>query len=253
MKIKFWLKYKEAYLPPRCRKYRYREKEEYVVRTLKEVQKDELIPAFLAENTMVFSYKNKLWKKANERDIQCPKDDQPMTALEAYKDVAEHSSWYFARSWETKKELLSRLSKDLRSKLFVDGELYIQTTEPMYCIYTFGLGHNHGGTSLSIDWGYNPNISKTRYFNALCFEEAQKKALEIALGRGDTESVSYIQNMTPIQVFDPTMVKRNPKKQHTNGDPFLNALEGVISSSGSTGEAGIVAMALTGTMMKGGK
>lgn len=40
MKIKTWIKYEEGYLPPRCRKLRYRECEEYVNVNLKEVERD---------------------------------------------------------------------------------------------------------------------------------------------------------------------------------------------------------------------
>ena len=36
MKITVWIKYEESYLPPRCRKLRYREMEEHVPLTLKE-------------------------------------------------------------------------------------------------------------------------------------------------------------------------------------------------------------------------
>ena len=60
----------------------------------------------------------------------------------------------------------------MRRYLLVDGELYHCTSEPRYCIYTFGLGHNHGGTALSVDYRYNPNISKNRYFSALQGVEA---------------------------------------------------------------------------------
>ena len=46
MKIKTWIKYEESYLPPRCRKLRYRECEDYINVNLKEVDRNELKLAF---------------------------------------------------------------------------------------------------------------------------------------------------------------------------------------------------------------
>ena len=42
MKIKTWIKYEESYLPSRCKKLCYRECEDYINLTLKEVDKEEL-------------------------------------------------------------------------------------------------------------------------------------------------------------------------------------------------------------------
>lgn len=36
-----------------------------------------------------------------------------------------------------------------------------------YVVNTLGLSHNHGGTAMFIEYGYNGNISKNNYFNVL--------------------------------------------------------------------------------------
>ncbi len=123
--------------------------------------------------------------------------------------------------------------------------------EPMYAVFTFGLGHNHGGTSLSIQEFYNPNINKERYFTALQYEEAQAKAIEIAKARGDTKYVRLIKKAQRIKVYDPTAVKRNPAVEAGEGDAFVNGIENLIQSSGSATEAGLLAVASTMAQISG--
>lgn len=48
-----------------------------------------------------------------------------------------------------------------------------------------------------------------------------------------------------IEVKMPEMVKRCPQKDHGDGDPFLNELEGIISHSDSIGEAGLLTVLTT--------
>ena len=124
--------------------------------------------------------------------------------------------------------------------------LYRETEEPLYCIYTFGLGHNHAGigTSLSVVWFYNENISKKAYFSALEFEKAKESAIQTALRRGDTNSIEYIEKSIPIKVYKPELVKRNPQQEHGNENGFLNRVEDMISASDSSTEAALLIMSL---------
>lgn len=83
--------------------------------------------------------------------------------------------------------------------LIIDDNVWAPADEPIYTVNTFGMGSNHGGTSLSID-------SLTRYkttdgspVNEWVFpldqrEEAIAKALEVAEDRGDTRSYDGIKN-----------------------------------------------------------
>ena len=258
MKIKLWTKYNVGYLPPRCRKLRYREEEEYIDVEVKEIMAIELESAF-DTGIMIYSYNDKLWRQATERDIHCENEKSPMTALEALVYVGVKCSTYFGKykgycgdesTREQREDVLARAEADMSRYIIVDGVLYKQTYEPMYYVITFGLGHNHAGigTSLSITQCYNDNISKDNYFNALEYDKAVERALSIAIARGDTDSVSYIKTKKPIRVFDEKFVTRNPQAEHGNGNEFLSSLEAITEASSSASEAGLLVMALAGSV-----
>lgn len=88
MKIKTWIKYEESYLPPRCRKLRYRECEEYVDINLAETTMENMKLAF-EDNAYngkgkIYFFRNKLWTKASVRDICSGNEDEyesPLAAL----------------------------------------------------------------------------------------------------------------------------------------------------------------------------
>lgn len=253
MKIKTNLMYVVAYRPtPRCRKDRYKEEYDTVDIELKEVNSNVLKPAFSVKDFIIYSYNDKLWTKANESNIHCPDRSNPMTALEALIYAGVTYSSYYASVYDqelgrpcTKEDMIAKAERNMEKYLLVDGELYIESAEPVYCIYTFGLGHNHAGigTSLSVDFHYNPNISKERYFNVLEFENAKKRAIEIAMNRGDTDSLYYITKMNPVEVFDKSLVTRQPNIDHGNGNPLLNSMEKMIEGSSSTTEAALLTIA----------
>ena len=188
MKIRTWIKYEESFLPtPRCRKLRYRECEDYVEVNLKEVDKSELKLAFEDDSYSgtgeIYFYKGKLWTKDRTNagiisDLQ-KRGETVRTALDYLIYCHENCSTYFFFSWDreqgkdtSREGVIKKLKTDMSNYILVDGELYRTTAEPRYCIHTFGLGHNHGGTSLSVDYHYNVNISKERYFSALDGEKA---------------------------------------------------------------------------------
>lgn len=257
MKFDVSILYPEGYLPtPRCRKLRYRDKKEIVSAEIKEIRKEDMELAFRVEtsesDTNVYAYNSCLWKEAGTRDVWGG-EESGKTPLEIMRDCYLKCSTYFYKckdyytgEKETREDILKRLEENVSSKLIVDGKLYIQTSEPMYCIYTFGLGHNHAGigTSLSVVWHYNENISHKAYFSALELEKAREQAIKTALGRGDTDSVKYIKNCDTITVYNPKYVTRNPRKDHGDGNPLLNDMETVISGTYSSGEAALLLMGL---------
>ena len=253
MQIKTWIKWYESYLPPRCRKLRYQECEEFVNINLSETTMDNLKLAF-EDNSYegkgkIYSFRNKLWTKAKITDICASSDkDRYSTPLEALIYWHEHSSVFFPRYWRDgehpdKKHMIAMARKETNQFLLVDGELYRITSEPRYEIVTFGLGHNHGGTGMFCSYGYNPNIRKDNYFSALQGELAVNRANEIAARRGDTNDVGKFEPF--IICYMPELVKVKPSKQHGNGCEFLNTMEDVINASSDTVEAGILCMALS--------
>ena len=128
--------------------------------------------------------------------------------------------------------------------LIFDNKIWKECGEPMYVINTFGLGHNHGGTGFFIEYYYNSNISKTNYFNALEREKAIAYGKSVAARRGDTDSIEGMGDRDIIEVLMPEMVKRNPKSEHGDGDPFLNSIEDMISGTESSTEAGLLTIAM---------
>lgn len=95
---------------------------------------------------------------------------------------------------------------------------------------------------LFIEMGYNANVPSSRYFAANQREEAIAKAKEIALNRGDTNSIKSIEEAPMIVVHDNKFVKENPQSWNLAGDDFSNLLENITENAGSSTEAGILAM-----------
>lgn len=197
MKIKTWIKYEVPYLPPRCRKTRYREEEDFVDINLREVEFSKLVLAYEDKSYngkgKIYLYAGKLWAKRKLDSYVKREYKEIKTPLEWLIYQNMHYSTYFARRFSDKdysrEAVLKRAKDDLRKLILVDGELYEQTRKPEYFILTFGLGRNHGGTGLMVDytgrrdcgWHYPPTEGK----------KAIAKAKEVALKRGDTESVKY--------------------------------------------------------------
>lgn len=136
--------------------------------------------------------------------------------------------------------------KEVRAKargyFILDGAVWWRKGEPRYCIYTFGLGHNHAETCLSIDTHFNSNISKERYFSALDYDAAVAKAVEIAQARGDTASIDRIKRSRKIEVLDPKAVKVKPRS-HKGGSPIIDQAETLIEGSSCATEAALLLMA----------
>lgn len=133
------------------------------------------------------------------------------------------------------------ISSRAENYVIFDGKVWETCGEPMYNVTTFGLGHNHGGTGFFIQYDYNPNISNKNYFNALEREKAIAYGKQVALNRGDTNSIDGIGERDFIEVLMPEMVTRNPQKEHGGGNSFMNLIEDVISNTDSSAEAGLLA------------
>lgn len=250
--------YSKEIIPPRCRKPR-------MVDGLKDTAKVEVrfIPegdprpkiAFVVHGgyprvrggRKIYACDGKLWAlRMASKD--CAGAEGPEKATELERIFAFVAQYGGTRSKERR---LTDLKGKADSLLIVGNYLYEQVNEPRYCIYTFGLGHNHAGigTDLSVDFHYNDNICKDRYFNALHKAGAIRRAKEIALGRGDTDSVKYI-GKEYIEVRMPELVKCNPAAEAGEGCAFTNGLEALIGGSNSALDAGLLVMVAAGTAAK---
>lgn len=148
---------------------------------------------------------------------------------------------------ECKKIILDRAE----DYIVYNGKVWKTCGEPMYNITTFGLGHNHGGTGFFITYNYNPNISNKNYFNALEREKAIAYGKEVAANRGDTKSIEGMGEHDIIEVLIPELVHRNPRKDHGEGNSFLNYLENMISGTDNSTESGLLAVSMCMAEMEG--
>ncbi len=240
MKIKTWIKYEESYIPPRCRKPRYTERDEYVDAELCEVKPEDLRLAFednsYSGKGKIYFYNGKLWSKVKRGGFICDPGERGIsTVLDELKHRNENCSWFFPREWRDgehpdREKMLLAVKHEMENFILISGEVYEQTNEPRYCINTFGLGGNHGGTGMFVEYHYNSNIRNDNYFSALDSDAAVAYANKVAAGRGDTEDVGKFHKM--ITVYMPEFVTVKPKEQHGEGDPFLNKIEGTINACG---------------------
>lgn len=245
-KFEFW----EGFLPTsRCRKLRYRKAKAATIVTVSEVTETEAPVAFRVTEYDIHSggpattpyrlWHGRFWRPRMWNEEVCGAEGALPT--EELQHVVSRS----CRTFQSTEEAAKALSATASAYLVVDGTVYIETGEPRYVVMTFGLGHNHGGTAIFVETGYNFNISHDRYFTALDRDKALAAARRIAGNRGDTEDLPHLGYHENIEVLLPEAVKCNPAKDHGDGDPFLNGLESLTEAADSAMEAGVLVIAKT--------
>lgn len=197
MNIKTWIKYEESYLPPRCRKLRYTEREEYVDIPLREVSKDRLVLAYedrsFEGKGKIYRYAGKLWAKAKMPNLSA--DDLERYCVKTPLDWLKYhnknySTYFYHRFWDkdsSRETVLKRGKSDMAKKILVDGVLYEQTPKPGYHILTFGLPGD--GTGLFVSYPARRDCGW--HFPAMKGEEAVAKAYEVAERHGDHYRKGY--------------------------------------------------------------
>lgn len=193
MKIKTWIKYEVPYLPPRCRKMRYEEKEEHIDVSLKEVPFSDLILAYedksYAGKGKIYRYGGRLWAKAKMPNL--PTEDLKRYGVKSPLDwlvwCNGNCSLYFSSRWwdgenSTREAMVAKAKHDMDKYILVDGKLYERTCKPEYHILTFGCG-NGDGTGLFVSYPARRDCGWR--FPATKGAEAVAKAKEIAIGRRD--------------------------------------------------------------------
>lgn len=196
MEIKTWIKYMEEYYPPRCRKPRFEEKEAFVNITLKEINRSDVRLAYKVNDNVYYEYNNQLYNLATARDISNFDIDDP---IENLKYCNEHCSTYFGfEPYNTLTEMKIKAHKDMKSYILINGVLYKRCGVPMYELCVFGMGNNHGGTSLMIS---EKSIPNEYTFSASERIKAIDEAISTALKRGDTESINCIKKCSVIEAY----------------------------------------------------
>lgn len=191
------------------------------------------------KQTEIRWYGGKLWEQYTDYDRS---GSEAVRVTDFDPDYLQHLlhpglSWGHER---TRQLCIKKYREEAKRYLIIDGHIWQQCGEPRYVINTFGLGHNHGGTSLSVDDCYNTNISRERYFSALDGDRAVSEANRIAERRGDTNNVGKFKKM--IEVLIPEAVSIQPMKQHGEGDPFQNKLNKITEAAPDATTAGLLVM-----------
>lgn len=222
--------------PPRCRKPRPVQKNGHTEVHVNELNAGQLPVAFVVhhfdEEKVVRFYDDKFFTVSIVSDGNGQKKRLTVDALKRRLDCAARQSWNDSSVYD----ICDELQKIADGYIIIGDTVYEKIGEPRYCIYTFGLGYNHGGTSLSVDYHFNENIPSERYFPANEYEKAVDTAHDIALLRGDTESFSGLRNHEYIDVIDSKYVSCNPK-QHTDVNPFMVGLEKAMEGAESIEDA----------------
>lgn len=119
---------------------------------------------------------------------------------------ADNAEEYFERGYRgasSDEGSEESVKADMQSKAdqlrIIDGEIWSPAPEPVYTVNTYGMGSNHGGTSLSIDAITRYQTEDGRPVSDHVFPLDQRdaaiaKALEVAEDRGDTQSYDSIKN-----------------------------------------------------------
>ena len=243
LKINCDYEYRTETIPPRCRKPRIVDMDGKMTLNIPIIGIDEapIVMRYREYNDEVIefrSFRKKLFAKMTARDFNSQWAGKSTAEMLIHRFSHQRIFGLIADEEAAKKEL----RKKAHDYFILDGEVWERKGEPRYCIYTFGLGHNHAETCVSISTYFNSNIPKERYFSALEYDAAVEKAVKIAEARGDTNSIDRIKRSEKIEVLDPSAVKVKPRL-HKGGNRILDHAEAMINGSSSAAEAALLLMA----------
>ena len=104
---------------------------------------------------------------------------------------------------DNKDAYMKSIEDEAKGFIIYDNKVWVPSGLPYYKVMTFGLGHNHGGTAIVIDWTDHKTIDLYS-FTADQKEKAFEDAIKTAENRGDTNDVPRIKaNERDIEVLIP--------------------------------------------------
>ncbi len=210
----------------RYRKPRPQERESEVTVNIREVLAQAAPVAFIVSEydrglRKVRYYNGKLWRQAQDRQPQymnTKKRDENRPFWLNQTAALCNWQWLISPScnWQcTLQQHKENAAKRAANHIIVEGEVYERTGEPYYSAVCFGLGCNHGGTGFFIEWADYRDRKAIWGMAATDKHTAIEKGVQIALNRGDTESVSHIrQTCCDIKVLMPETIRRKYAKDY---------------------------------------
>lgn len=133
----------------------------------------------------------------------------------------QQRSTRYGRHADSRQQWVDAITDDYAGYRIIDGQVWEVTCEPYYRISTFGLGGNHGGTGLMTAWDQCGRERDDLIFRADDYESAYAKAVEVALNRGDTESVGGFDQL--ITVHLPEAVTLQIPREHPDASRLRSA------------------------------
>jgi hypothetical protein len=244
------IRYRESYLPtPRHRIERLRLINEEIKVELREVTGEQAPVAFRMTDPRGFHLRIEYGKKVgrnvvveyrwfeqqlyclcrrrcfrcvrdNERNIVAPVSDLDFSPCSCY---------------DSRQQAVDAVEATANEYLLIDGVLHKRIGEPRYCIYTLGLGGNHGlgyGTNIGVEHWYNSNIPNERYFRIDEEEKMRETGWKIAQRRGDTKAKPQFdkRRYERFEILIPEAVRLNPMVEHGDGDEFMRQCEAITCS-----------------------
>lgn len=97
-------------------------------------------------------------------------------------------------------EAIREAGRQFDNILIIDGEVWKTAKEPTYAIVTLGMGDNHGGTYLDLDYAGR----YTNSFPLTDYDAAVEAAIAFAEKRGDTNSIPIIRKTPKATIVDPS-------------------------------------------------
>lgn len=187
MRFKKEIEYEAAFLPPRCRKQRFRTVNETVSFRLRSISGVQAPIACIVhdgdkEPVVYRYYKKTFWRPMLCLDVHDRKQKQlPTHRLPAYIRTPHGQS---------REEIIQDMRKQLRRYRLIDGVVHEKTGEPRYVVMTFGGDLDAGSTTLFVDTFCNENIHERCYYNANEHEKALAYANKLALELGHSSSLT---------------------------------------------------------------
>lgn len=118
-----------------------------------------------------------------------------MAGTDAFRATASHETWQ-----DSEYAAIDEAGRSFKGILIIDGQVWKTTPEPAYAIVTMGMGGNHGGTYLEIDYAGRYD----RKFPLTDYDSAVEAAVAFATKRRDTNTIGIIRKTPKATILDPS-------------------------------------------------
>lgn len=207
MKLTIPFRYFETVIPPRCRTPREEEHLSEIAVDIPEVTSEQALIAIKGKKSEYRWYNGKLWERFTVSISR--RRNAKITAKSFKPDYI----WGKCEGGYPLASAQEAILKNTQEFLFIDGCAYTAAAEPVYVVQTFGLGNNHGGTSIVEETINSINrVDSTMIFSLLEAADALQMATLVAQNRGDTLSIPRLKKDAKLfKVLIPGAIKFSGK------------------------------------------